>query len=131
MIDREIKIPKVFQELHGEKPYLSTLILVYLAGIGAASIVIAIILPEGLPTWKIIFVFILYFDIGGGVVANLSTSTNQHYQGKTRLRVGLFLLHIIHPALLNTYISICLGLFFLCWLNYSLRVTIGKDLQGF
>jgi hypothetical protein len=99
MFDKEVNIPKVFNELHGEKSPLSSIIMVYLAGAVATVLVISQILPERLPVWKIVLVGILYMDIGGGVVANLSSSTNQYYQGKGRLRIGFILLHCLHPTL--------------------------------
>ncbi len=99
MMDKEIKIPIALHELHGEKTRLSTLITVYLAGLVVAGVVVAQILPAALPLWKVVLVGILYLDIAGGVVANLSTSTNQYYQGKPGLRLGFTLLHILHPAL--------------------------------
>lgn len=60
------------------------------------------LLPAGFPTWKYVVVGILYLDIASGAVANLSTSTNQYYRGKTRLRIGFLLLHSLHPALFIT-----------------------------
>jgi len=99
MINKVIKMPKVLHELNGEKTPLFTLIMVYLIGVLAAGVVVFLILPSELPTWKIVLVGILYLDITGGVVANLSTSTNQHYQGKTKLRVAFTMLHILHPLL--------------------------------
>ena len=99
MIHKEINLPRIFHELHGQKTRLSTLILVYLAGVAVAGLVISQILPEKLPIWKICLVGILYVDMGGGVVANLSTSTNQFYQAKPCLRIGFLLLHFLHPGL--------------------------------
>ena len=99
MCDKEIKIPKVFHELHGKTSHVSTIIMVYLAGFTAAGLILSQIIGIELPLWKIILVGILYVDIGGGVVANLATSTNQYYQGKPKLRIGFILLHLVHPAL--------------------------------
>jgi hypothetical protein len=96
---KEIIIPKILHELHGEKTRISTLSMVYLAGLIAAGVVVYQVIPSALPIWKVILVGLLFLDIAGGVVANLSTSTNQYYQGKTGLRLGFTLLHILHPAL--------------------------------
>ena len=99
MLDKEITIPKALHELHGQKTRISTLGTVYLASFIVAGVAVHQILPGGLPAWKVLLVLILYLDIAGGVVANLSTSTNRFYQEKTQLRVGFILLHCLHPAL--------------------------------
>lgn len=101
MIHKEISIPKTLHELHGEKSRISTLITVYLAGLVAAGVAVFQSLPVGFPAWKVVLVGILYLDIAGGVVANLSTSTNQYYQGKPGLRLVFALLHILHPVLFS------------------------------
>jgi hypothetical protein len=99
MADREIKVPKVFHELHGENTRLSNIIIVYLAGILTASLIFYSLHAYNLPTWKLALISLLYFDMAGGVVANLSTSTNQYYQKNRNLRIVFLLLHIAHPAL--------------------------------
>jgi len=98
MQDKEVTIPKALRELHGETARLSTLVLVYLAGLIAAGVVVIHLLPVGLPAWKTLLVAILYLDIASGVVANLSTSTNQYYKDKPKLRTVFALLHVLHPA---------------------------------
>lgn len=100
MLAKEISLPKALHELHGERTRLSTLALVYLAGLAAAGVVAWQLLSAGLAAWQIALASLLFLDIGGGVVANLSTSTNQYYQRKPGLRVTFLLLHILQPALL-------------------------------
>lgn len=97
MKDREINVPKALQELHGEKSMLSTIIMVYFAGIIAASVFIFALLPLKLPVWKYILIAVLMIDIAGGVVANLSTPTNQYYQKNRKLRIVFLSLHFIQP----------------------------------
>jgi hypothetical protein len=100
MIYKEVMVPRFLQELHGEKTRVSTIIMVYLTGIVIAGIVVSKLIPYALPAWQIVLVGILFLDIGGGVAANLSTSTNQYYQFNTRLRPIFILLHILHPVIL-------------------------------
>jgi hypothetical protein len=99
MQDKEITVPKALHELHGDKTRLSTLVLVYLSGVIAAGLVLILLLPNELPLWKMMLIAVLYVDIAGGVVANLSTSTNQYYQDRNQQRTIFALLHILQPAI--------------------------------
>ena len=100
MKDIDINIPKLFHELHGEKTKLSNIIITYSSGIIVSIITIIINLNLNLPLWKYILLFIIFIDITGGVVANLSSSTNQYYKDRNKLRIIFLLLHIIQPALM-------------------------------
>jgi hypothetical protein len=100
MLHQEIRVPKFLHELHGERTRLSTLILVYATGVLAAGLVVSQLLPLDLPAWKRALVGLLYLDLAGGVVANLSSSTNQYYQSKVSRRLVFLSLHILQPALL-------------------------------
>lgn len=100
MLNREINIPKVLHELHGEKARLSSLVLVYLTALVVGGIALWQMLPLGLPVWKVILAVIMFLDIGGGVTANLTSSTNQYYQKKASLRLIFLAMHVVHPLLL-------------------------------
>ncbi len=100
MKDIDINIPKLFRELHGDKAKLSSIIITYSSGIIVSIITIIVTLYLNLPLWKYILLFILFIDITGGVVANLSTSTNQYYKDRNTLRVIFLLMHIIQPGLM-------------------------------
>ena len=99
MIPKEITLPKALHELHGETTRISALVMAYLAGLIVAGVTVCAVLPAGLPVWKVLLVGFLYLDMAAGMVANLSTYTNQYYQRKPRLRTGFILLHCLHPAL--------------------------------
>jgi len=100
MKDIDIKIPKLFRELHGDIAKLSSIIITYSSGILVSIITIIVTLYLHLPLWKYILLFILFIDITGGVVANLSTSTNQYYKDRNILRIIFLLMHIIQPGLM-------------------------------
>lgn len=100
MLNREIKIPKVLRELHGEKATLSSLILVYLAAFAISAIALTQFIPLMLPLWKLILATVVFLDIGGGVVANLASSTNQYYQQNPKLRLIFLATHVLQPLLL-------------------------------
>lgn len=99
MLNRTVKIPQWLHDIHGEEASPVCLMLTYIIGIlyGAAFLVL---LPIDLPIWKSILTFIILFDIGGGVISNLSTSTNQYYQKNERKRIVFLSLHILQPALM-------------------------------
>lgn len=100
MLNREINIPKALHELHGEKTRLSTLILVYVTALAVAGIALLQFIPLHLPLWKLMLAVVVFLDVGGGVAANLSSSTNQYYQKKASLRPIFLAMHIIHPLIL-------------------------------
>lgn len=100
MNNKNIKIPKLFQELHGEKSKISTVILVYLTGIISGYITIVDLLKFNLEIWKYLLLGIVVVDIAGGVVANLSSSTNSYYKDKKKLRIIFLLVHFIQPLIL-------------------------------
>jgi hypothetical protein len=100
MRGKQINIPKYFQELHGEKTSLFSLILVYFTSFINSLILTHYAIPEDFALWKTILFFIIVLDIAGGVIANFTNSTNQYYQEKSNLRIPFISLHIIHPTIL-------------------------------
>lgn len=97
MLQKEVNIPRALREIHGERSRVSTLILVYLSGLLIAGIMVWQAAALALPWWKTALLALMFLDIGGGVVANFSTSTNQHYQQNPRLRLPFIIMHVIHP----------------------------------
>ena len=97
---REIEVPKILHEIHGEKTTLLNFILTYLVGISIGLIVILSLRNNELPIWKIILVFIVYIDVAGGVISNLSSSTNQYYQKRKILNLLFPILHVIQPLIM-------------------------------
>ncbi len=110
MKDRIIKIPKIFQELHGEATTLSNILIIYFTGLVAAAIFSYQLIGQPLETWKIILFGIIIFDVAGGVVSNLSTSTNIFYhKAPNSKRVFFLLLHVLHTLGLFIVFPECLG----------------------
>jgi hypothetical protein len=96
---REVELPRLLHELHGERTTVLNILLVYSTGILVAGIFVIGLPPAGLPLWKLLLSGFLALDIGGGVVANLSASTNLYYRERKGLRIPFILIHAIHPAL--------------------------------
>ena len=99
MLEKEINIPKFLHGLHGERTTILNLLCVYIAASLVGILIILNISGLDLPLWKTILIFALYFDIAGGVVANLSISTNQYYQRKSKGRILFIISHFVHPVL--------------------------------
>jgi hypothetical protein len=97
---KEVDIPKALQELHGERARVSTLLLTYLSGLIVAAVVVFGLLHADLPLWKVALAGLIFLDIGGGVVANFSASTQRYYQERPKLRMPFIALHVFHPAVL-------------------------------
>lgn len=95
-----MELPKFLHELHGERSRVSTLVAVYLAGLICAGVVAWQLALDGQPVWKTILGAFIFLDIGGGVVANLSSSTSRYYRERPKLRLPFLALHVIHPAAL-------------------------------
>jgi len=92
-----IKIPRFLQDLHGKETSLFSLIAIYLMGLIVAFVVdFQMMSVVDLSTWKIIVVFVLAFDIGGGVIANYTDSTRKYYEENKRKHTIFIFLHILH-----------------------------------
>lgn len=100
MFQRELEIPGFLHELHGERASVGSIVLVYSAGLAAAAAYAWELTRTGLVPWKIILGCAVMFDVAGGVVANLSTSTNHHYRNRPGMRKVFLLLHFLQPLAL-------------------------------
>ncbi len=132
MKDKEIIIPKFLRELHGEKTRMSNLILVYSAGLVATVLFTMYLIPLKLQLWKLILGGTIIFDISGGVVANLSTSTNQYFRDKKVQRYIFLAIHFLQPLGLYFVFSDSFAYFifmFLFTITASLIVNSLKDTE--
>ncbi len=111
MKDQLLSIPKSLHELHGEKATVTSILFVYGTGLIATAVFIGFLLPLKLPMWKYILSALLILDIASGVIANLSSSTNQYYQQHKKLRIPFLLLHVVHPVLFWVVFPEMLGYF--------------------
>lgn len=116
MAGKPVEVPKFLQELHGEKTTIGKILLVYLSGGIVAAFSLIGLVHQGIAPWRVILCGILFMDISGGVVANLSSSTNQYYQKNMRLRIGFLLVHCIHPGLFIVMFPLQYPYFLFCYL---------------
>ncbi|HNN06452.1 MAG TPA: hypothetical protein PKN56_23055 [Leptospiraceae bacterium] len=98
MIFRTVSVPKFLQILHGKEPRLSSIVLTYLGGLIGAAVSASGFVQSSLPLWKICILSTLMLDICGGVIANLSISTNLYYQENRKIRLIFLGVHIFQPA---------------------------------
>lgn len=102
----------------GDEPRRFDLVAVNLASL-AFSLGIAFGIPairESTLLWqKLVIVFIAYDDLGG-VIANLTRSTNRYHDADRRRRWIFYSLHFIQPLVLFLAFNTGLAFFLFCWL---------------
>lgn len=111
---KTVKIPSFFRELFGDTQRWFEII----ATLCFAVFATAIVLVSTLNMWvelgiiKMSLLILLYLDITGGLIANLSFGTNQYYSVSVKRRLVFIAIHI-QPLLLayifHDIIWICIG----------------------
>ncbi|MFZ5987713.1 MAG: hypothetical protein ACOYWZ_11390 [Bacillota bacterium] len=109
---KTVMIPKFFHELFGEKQNIIELLLIIAFTIVSAITVGMITLKEWqqYAWYQLIVLVLLYLDIAGGVIANLTFSTNRHYQDRPKARLVFIAIHVqplIIGFVLQTGLWIC------------------------
>lgn len=100
MTFRKVRIPKFLHELHGAEARLSTILLSYGAGLAVAAIALFQLRGTDIGSLQKVLVALVLLDVAAGVIANFSSSTNQHYQQAQSPRKGFLLLHALHAGVL-------------------------------
>ena len=96
-----VAVPKVLQELHGETANLINIVLVYVIGIISAVLSLFELFPKNIESWKLILTFILFIDITGGVISNMTFATNEYYHKRPKLKKYFIVAHVIQPLLFS------------------------------
>lgn len=97
---RKVRVPKFLHELHGAEARISTILLSYGAGLAVAAVALFQLQGTDIGSLQKVLAALVLLDVAAGVVANLSSSTNQHYQQNESSRKGFLLLHVLHSAAL-------------------------------
>lgn len=90
--------------IYGEKPDLPGLILIHAGAVLTAVFAVLIALNNGGISGIVPLIVLIYIalDLGGGVVANITRSTNDYYAARSaRLSVIFLLVHFEQPLLLT------------------------------
>lgn len=86
--------------LHGERPALLDVLLVYAVGVSVGGLIVAQSTADGapLPMIEAVVLFVLALDVTGGVIANSTQATNRWYQGRPlQIRLLFVAVHFAHP----------------------------------
>jgi len=120
-----ILIPKFFHELFGTEQRLSELILILIFTV-TATLVTALSTTtywQSLSGFQNFVLWLLFLDISGGVVANLSFGTNNHYKELPKGR-WLFIAVHIQPLILAAVLQSPMLIAIVIWLYTVLSASL-------
>ncbi len=128
---KTIKIPKFFFEILGETQTKIELIAIMLFAVLATTAALYGTMTEwtNLGVLKICILILLYFDISGGVIANLSYGTNNHYKVSVKRRLIFIAIHI-QPLLISLVFANSWWLCFSVWGYTIISALIVNQLYG-
>ncbi|MEO1053613.1 MAG: hypothetical protein AAFX87_23460 [Bacteroidota bacterium] len=99
-MENTIKIPKALREVHGERAAILDVILPHSLSIISSIYLLTIAPGIDFGLTKSILLFILTYDLIGGVIANFSEGTSRFYAESTGRRFKFIALHVLQPAIM-------------------------------
>ncbi|KLU58749.1 hypothetical protein CEB3_c47660 [Peptococcaceae bacterium CEB3] len=128
---RKIRVPKSLKELFGEEQTPMELLITVIFSIGTLAIISVVTRDywQSLKWYQSLVLLLLYIDISGGVVANLSAGTNQYYVDKPRMRWIFIAIHI-QPLLLSWVLRSSITIALLVWGYTMLSTFLVNIFQG-
>jgi hypothetical protein len=112
-LSSNLRVPKLFQEFFGLRTTLAEILLILLP----ALLMTALLVWAGAPffsemyLWRFLIMAVLIFDILAGVVANLTSATNDHYADQSMKRILFIVMHIqplVFSWLIGGFFAECL-----------------------
>ena len=99
-MENTIQIPKALHEVHGERAAILDVILPH--SLSILSSIYLLTIPPGADFGlvKSILLFILTYDLIGGVIANFSEGTSRFYAESTSRRFKFIALHVLQPTIM-------------------------------
>ena len=99
-MEKTIQIPKALHEVHGERAAILDVILPH--GLSIISSVYLLAIPPGMDFGlvKSVLLFILTYDLIGGVIANFSEGTSRFYAESRSRRFKFIALHVLQPTMM-------------------------------
>ena len=97
-MQQTIHIPKFLHEVHGKRATLSDVLMAHTFAIFITIITLYWSYNSGLSTVKLIVLGILAYDLSGGVLANFSKGTSNHYAASAKARRNFLWLHLLQPS---------------------------------
>lgn len=126
-----IRIPKFFHELFGHHQQKSELILILLFTATTTAIVAWFTSTYWLELkwYQNLTLLLLFLDISGGVVANLSKGTNNYYNVHPKSRWVFISIHI-QPLILAAILQSPMQIAVIVWLYTILSACLLNSLRG-
>jgi hypothetical protein len=126
-----IQIPKFLHELFGTQQNRSELVLIILFTITSTLLVAWLTASywQTLTWYQNLVLWLLFLDISGGVVANLSEGTNNYYNARPKAR-WLFIAIHIQPLLLAIVLESPIQIALAVWLYTLISASIINHLRA-
>jgi hypothetical protein len=126
-----IQIPKFLHELFGTQQNRSELILIILFTITSTLLVAWFTIPywQTLTWYQNLVLWLLFLDISGGVVANLSEGTINYYNARPKAR-WLFIAIHIQPLLLAFVLESPIYVALAVWLYTLISASLINHLRA-
>ncbi|CAM4311277.1 hypothetical protein BAMA_23015 [Bacillus manliponensis] len=128
MKNDKVRIPKFFYELFGGEQFKSELTIIITFTIFSATVVglLTIDYWSTLKWYQQLVLFLLYIDIAGGVIANLTYGTDIHYHKSPVARWTFIAIHV-QPLLVAWIVGSSMPIAFSVW-SYTIVSAIVVNL---
>jgi membrane glycosyltransferase len=100
MENKKIQVHKFLSGVFGRETTMFDLLAIIICSISFAVMTLFVKWNADITITKKIILTILALDIGGGVVANFTTGTNNYYSEPLRKRYLFLLSHLLQPSIL-------------------------------
>ena len=100
MQNKKIQVHKFLGEVFGRETTTFDLLVIIISSVSFAVLTLFVKWSDDINIIKKIILTILALDIGGGVVANFTTGTNNYYAESLRKRYLFVLFHLLQPSIL-------------------------------
>jgi hypothetical protein len=100
MENKKIQVHKFLSEVFGRETTMFDLLAIIVCSISFAILTLFVKWNADITITKKIILTILALDIGGGVVANFTTGTNNYYAESLLKRYLFVLFHLLQPSIL-------------------------------
>jgi membrane glycosyltransferase len=96
----KIKVHRLLRELFGLETTRFDLLAIIISAVSFAALTLILNSNSAALATKAIVLIILALDIGGGVVANFTTGTNNYYAQSLQKRYLFVVFHLLQPSVL-------------------------------
>jgi membrane glycosyltransferase len=100
MQNKKIQVHKFLGEVFGRETTTFDLLAIIISSVSFAVLTLFVKWNADITIIKKIILTILALDIGGGVVANFTTGTNNYYAESLRKRYLFVIFHLLQPSIL-------------------------------